>query len=284
MGYDANAFLCETMFFAAGDDTVMPPHNCQVEGPDEYGIYWIHAKFDRAAIEDILPEGDSVEVVVAGEIEDVTYIRGTDYIRVIRPKVNHPNGGETFVFLPDAKIIVSWEIPETWNVDTYTVCFSADAGESWEIMAEGITAQSVILDVPTVETEQALFRVYALQGDEVVGYDSSDEVFTINSPMGAGVEDVKPTVFALRQNAPNPFAGTTMIRFDLPKGAQVRLDVFDVRGRLIKTMVNNSLPAGRYSIGWDGRDASGQQVASGVYYYRIQAGNWNDTKTMVHVR
>jgi hypothetical protein len=143
----------------------------------------------------------------------------------------------------------------------------------------------VIVDVPTVETEQALYRVYALQGDEIVGYDSSDDVFTINSPLGAGVvDDVKPTVFALRQNAPNPFAGTTMLRFDLPRDSQVRLDIFDVRGRLLKTLVDNSVPAGRYSIGWDGRDATGQKVASGVYYYRIQTGEWTDTKTMVHVR
>jgi hypothetical protein len=162
---------------------------------------------------------------------------------------------------------------------------SADSGESWVEAASGITAQSVIADVPTVETGAALYRVYAFQGDEVVGYDSSDDVFTIYSPIGAGiVDDVVPTVFALRQNAPNPFTGVTMLRFGLPKDSQVRLDVFDVRGRLVKTLVNQRLPASRYNIGWDGRNSSGDRVASGVYYYTIEAGQWTGTKTMVHVR
>jgi hypothetical protein len=282
-GFDAMALLCETAFVVAGDDTIGPPHNCEILGPDEFGIYWMHAKFDRAAIEDALPEGDSVLVEVAAEIEDVTYIRGQDYIRVIRPKVNHPNGGEAFAYGPDARIIVMWESPETWNVDSYTVCFSADAGESWEIVATDIVTQSVIVDVPLLNTEQALYRVYAYQGDEIVGYDTSDEVFTI-SATGAGIEDVKPTVFMLRPNVPNPFVGTTMLRFDLPRDVHVTLNIYDVQGRLVKDLINQGLPAGRYNIGWDGRDANGDKVASGVYYYRIDAGRWNDTQTMVVVR
>jgi hypothetical protein len=284
-GYDAGAFLCETAFFACGDEVVGPPHLCEILGPDDLGLYWVHAKFDRSAVEDILPEGDSVEVMVAGEIEDVTYIRGTDVIRVIRPKVNHPNGGEYFYQTPLAKIIVAWEIPETWSVDTYSVYFSANAGESWTEVATGVTTQSVIVDVPDAITEEGLFRVYAFQGDEVVGYDSSDEVFTIRSPQGAGLPDVEtPKVFALRQNAPNPFKGTTMVRFDLPRDVDVKLAVFDVRGRLVQSLIDQSMPAGRYSIGWDGRDINGNKVASGVYYYKIQAGHWNETRTMVLVK
>jgi hypothetical protein len=284
-GFDAMSLLCETAFLVAGDDTIGPPqHICEVLGPDEYGIYWMHAKFDRAAVEEALPEGDSVAIEVAVELEDVTYIRGIDYIRVIRPKVNHPNGGEAFAYGPDAKIIVMWESPETWNVDTYTLCFSADGGETWEIVATGITDQSYVADVPLMDTEQALYRVYAYQGDEIVGYDSSDDVFTV-SATGAGIEDeVKPTVFMLRPNVPNPFVGTTMVRFDLPKDIHVSLNIYDVQGRLVKSLVNQGLPAGRYSIGWDGRDNSGDRVASGVYYYRIDAGRWNDTQTMVVVR
>jgi flagellar hook assembly protein FlgD len=78
--------------------------------------------------------------------------------------------------------------------------------------------------------------------------------------------------------------GTTMLHFDIPKDVDVRLEVFDVQGRLVKSLVNQSLPAGRYDIGWDGRDHQGDRVASGVYFYRIQAGQWNETKRMVIVR
>jgi subtilisin family serine protease len=281
---DAMALLEGTVFLAAGDDTLKPPARFSIEGPDEFGLYYMHAKFDRSAVEDILPEGDSVEIVVAGEIENVTYVKGYDYIKVIRPKMTHPNGGEAFAYGPDAKIIVTWDTPSDWNVDSYTVCFSADGGESWEIVATGVTTQSVIADVPLLNTEQALYRVYAYQGEEIVGYDTSDEVFTI-SATGAGVEaDMKPTVFMLRPNVPNPFVGTTMLRFDLPRDVSVTLNIYDVQGRLVKSLIDQGLTAGRYSIGWDGRDTNGDRVASGVYYYKIQAGRWTDTQRMVVVR
>jgi subtilisin family serine protease len=283
-GYGAMAMLEETVFFASGDDTLMPPNRFSIDGPDDYGLYYMHCKFSRSAVQEILPEGDSIEVIVAGEIEDVTYIKGYDYIRVIRPKMKHPNGGEVFTYNPDAKIIVTWETPANWDVDTYTVCFSSDGGESWEIVATDITTQSVIDDVRLVDTEQALYRVYAYQDDEVVGYDTSDEFFTI-SAVGAGIEDeVKPTVFMLHPNVPNPFVGTTMLRFDLPRDVHVTLNIYDVQGRLVQSLIDQGLTAGRYSIGWDGRDASGDRVASGIYYYRVDAGSWNDTQRMVVVR
>ncbi len=281
-GYDPNMVLGETMLVACGDSMVTPPERFEILGPDTAGIYSAHAKFDRAAVEAILPEGDSVEVWIAAEVDGMTYIAGRETIRVIRPRVNHPNGGE--VFYEYDQMIVTWETPEGWDPDSYVVLFSPDGGETWQELASGVTGQSVIVDVPMVTTEQGLIRVFAMDGDEAVGYDTSDEFFTIAAPSGAGIGEEKPKVFALRQNAPNPFAGTTMIRFDLPKDCKVRLDVFDVRGRLIKTLVDGSLPADRYAIGWDGRDASGERVASGVYYYRINAGEWSETKTMVYVR
>ena len=139
-------------------------------------------------------------------------------------------------------------------------------------------------DVPDMETEQALIRVFALKNDTPIGYDTSDEAFTIKPATGAGVEDPLPTVFALKQNWPNPFMGTTMLHFDIPKDVDVKLEVFDVQGRLVKALINQPLPAGRYDIGWDGNDHQGHRVASGVYFYRIQAGQWNETKRMVIVR
>jgi subtilisin family serine protease len=285
LGYDPNDFLPETAFLASGGNEVGPPERFEILGPDE-GIYTLMMKFNRSDVEDALTEGDSVDVMVAGEIHDITYLVGWDTIRCIRPQVNHPNGGEYFYQTPLAKIIVSWEAPESYDVDTYSVYFSADGGESWAEMASGITAQSVIVDVPGEATEQGLFRVYGFQGDDVVGYDTSDDVFTIRPADGAGTIDIVdlPKVFALKQNAPNPFRGTTMVNFALPKDVDVKLTVFDVRGRLVQNLVDQSLPAGYYSIGWNGRDINGDKVASGVYYYKIQAGPWNETKTMVYVK
>jgi hypothetical protein len=278
--FDPALFLGYEAFLVAGDDTLTPPERFSLEESDTG--YYAHFKWSRSAVQEMLSEGQEVEIAVAGEVRDINWIKGYDYITVINPRMNHPNGGE--VFDQGENIIVMWEPPTLDNPDSYTVLFSADEGVTWTEAASGITGLSVILDVPDVETEQALYRVYALKNGEPIGYDTSDLVFTINPDAGAGVVDELPTVFALKQNWPNPFMGTTMLHFDIPKDVDVKLEVFDIRGRLVKSLVDRALPAGRYDIGWDGRDSQGRKAASGVYFYRIEAGQWSQTKRMVIVR
>jgi len=89
------------------------------------------------------------------------------------------------------------------------------------------------------------------------------------------VDAVLPTQFALMQNAPNPFNPTTVVAYDLPKPAHVRLEIFNVLGQRVRTLVDNNQPAGTQSVTWDGNDNSGASVASGIYFYRISAGDFN---------
>jgi hypothetical protein len=84
-----------------------------------------------------------------------------------------------------------------------------------------------------------------------------------------GVEGGLPAVFALAQNAPNPFNPVTMIRFALPAPADVRLDVFDVTGRVVRTLIAGRRAAGVHAATWDGRDDRGSHSASGIYFYRL---------------
>jgi hypothetical protein len=282
MEFDPMLFYGDEAFLVVEDDTLTPPVRWEILGPDSAGGYWAHFKWDRDAVQEMIGEAQTVEIMVAGEIRDVNWIVGYDYITAINPKVNHPNGGE--VFDQGENIIVMWEAPELDTPDSYTVLFSADDGVTWTEIASGVENQSVIVEVPDIETEQALVRVFAMKNDTPIGYDTSDLVFRINAETGAGVTDELPTVFALRQNWPNPFMGTTMLHFDIPKDVDVSLQIFDVQGRLVKSLIDQPLPAGRYDLGWDGRDHQGNRVASGVYFYRIQAGQWNETKRMVIVR
>jgi len=93
----------------------------------------------------------------------------------------------------------------------------------------------------------------------------------------SGVEDGGlPTVLALNGNYPNPFNPMTKISFDLPRSTKVALEVFDLRGRKVQTLVSENLSAGRHAILWNGTDSRGRQVSSGTYFYRLQA----DVKTM----
>lgn len=90
-----------------------------------------------------------------------------------------------------------------------------------------------------------------------------------------------PARFALGQSQPNPSAGSVTIRFDLPVGAPVRLEVFDLQGRRLKVLANRYHPAGYHAVEWEGRDANGTPAGPGVYFYRIETGSFRDRKAMV---
>ncbi len=90
-----------------------------------------------------------------------------------------------------------------------------------------------------------------------------------------------PAVTALHPNVPNPFNPVTEIRFDLAARGAVALRVFDVGGRQVRALVNEARPAGRYKVSWDGLDDSGARVASGIYFYRLDAPAFSASRKMV---
>jgi hypothetical protein len=116
-----------------------------------------------------------------------------------------------------------------------------------------------------------------------------DYVENESAPASAGtVTDADPPVlprsFALRQNVPNPFNPTTRIRFDLPEAAGVRLVIYDVSGRKIRELASGAMAAGAREVTWDGRDAAGRAAASGIYFYRLDAGRFTQTRKMILLR
>ncbi len=101
-------------------------------------------------------------------------------------------------------------------------------------------------------------------------------------PGASGIGDPERLPYRLHQNTPNPFNPTTVIQYDMPPaGGAVKLDVFDVSGRLVKTLVDGFVEGGTQFANWDGRDARGAAVASGVYFYRLRASGFSETRKMV---
>ena len=90
-----------------------------------------------------------------------------------------------------------------------------------------------------------------------------------------------PTNFELAQNFPNPFNPTTEISFSLPERTKVTLEIFNVLGQRVTTLVDGSLEAGVHSVTWDSRDFDGSQVASGLYMYRIHTEKFSQSKKMI---
>jgi len=97
-------------------------------------------------------------------------------------------------------------------------------------------------------------------------------------------EDVLPATFELGQNYPNPFNPATVIKYSLTERCHVTLDIYNVLGQKVRTLVDESKPLGQYQIIWDGLDDNGLETAAGVYLYRLKAGNYLVTKKMMFIK
>ena len=107
----------------------------------------------------------------------------------------------------------------------------------------------------------------------------------LTTPTAIGDEEINtPKKFALQQNYPNPFNPSTTITYELAKPVNVTLRVYDISGRLIRTIVNDMQKAGRYEVQWDGKNDAGNQVASGMYFLRMQTPGFTKIRKMTLVR
>jgi len=93
-----------------------------------------------------------------------------------------------------------------------------------------------------------------------------------------------PTTFALHQNHPNPFNPITTIRYDLPENGPVSIIIYDLMGREIKTLVKQVSAPGRYSVNWNGRNQFGKQIASGMYFYRMETPEFQSVKKLIFLK
>jgi hypothetical protein len=98
---------------------------------------------------------------------------------------------------------------------------------------------------------------------------------------GAQGNTVNIKRFALYQNHPNPFKDLTKIAFALPKECKVSLSVYNVTGRKVRTLINDKMKPGDYSLKWDGKDNQNRKLSNGIYFYRLQTENFKDTKKTI---
>ena len=120
---------------------------------------------------------------------------------------------------------------------------------------------------------------YNLYGFAVMRYTGS------SGPVNAvSVTADLPKAYALYQNYPNPFNPSTTIEYDLPKTEKVTLKIYDILGREVATLVNANQAAGVYKVVWNGRNNGGALLASGIYLYSFEAGNFKSVKKMVYIK
>lgn len=96
--------------------------------------------------------------------------------------------------------------------------------------------------------------------------------------------NILPESFHLYQNFPNPFNPRTAIQYDLPVESHVKLTVYNTLGKKVKTLIDENQSAGSHSAVWDGTNAKGGIIASGVYFYKIEAGAFIRTREMIFMK
>ncbi|MCL4279534.1 MAG: T9SS type A sorting domain-containing protein, partial [Ignavibacteriaceae bacterium] len=120
----------------------------------------------------------------------------------------------------------------------------------------------------------------------IAGVDIMVTAYVSDQPVGVENNNDKniPLTFDLKQNYPNPFNPSTVIAYQIPQSEFVTLEIYNSIGEKVRTLVNGNQETGFYQVQWDGKNNSGNQLSSGVYLYRLSAGNYTNVMKMVLLR
>ena len=179
-----------------------------------------------------------------------------------------------------AETLLAWS--ELEGAATYRVQLSLDYDFSSVVLdSTGILTQELAVSDLDDGTEY-FWRLRAVYGEHESEW---SEVWSFNTNTITSATSYTrkvPVDFSLDQNYPNPFNPTTTIRFALPTESTVRMEIYNMLGQLVSTLVDGErMQAGIYEKVWNGRDAGGMQVSSGTYIYRVVAGDYVETKRMI---
>ena len=191
----------------------------------------------------------------------------------------------------DGFITFSWDESSDENGDSLVYLLHAT---STEIEDFSLDTNITSIDIPYMELVDEMsennitsatieWTVDVTDGIDTVTADNAP--FTLNvdgsDALSAFAGQLTPQVFALHQNYPNPFNPTTTLKYDLPEDAMVNITIYDMIGRVVKTMVNSQQNTGFKSVRWNATNDNGSPVSAGLYLYTIQAGEFKKTKKMV---
>jgi len=198
-------------------------------------------------------------------------------------QVTSPIGGETWQI--DGTYDITWTASDTSGVDSVSVLLSRDGGVNYpEVLASGIE-NTGLFEWTATGPASATCRV------KVIAYDGAFNEASSESPAdfeieeaGTAVEGGTPLETALLALDGNPVHLPTTFRYHLAESRRVSLKIFDLQGRLVRSLDEGSQPSGTHSVMWDGRDMNGNRVSSGVFFYRLEAGSFRQSRRMILLR
>ena len=170
-----------------------------------------------------------------------------------------------------ADILISWDVPVNRALSHYKVY------RNLVMIANNVMETSYLnLDVPNGTYSYNIRAIYSGDNQSSLSADAVIEHVQTNA---GGV--MIPLVTELEGNYPNPFNPTTTIRFALSEGNYVNLEIYNIKGEMVRTLVNGELEAQFHTVVWDGQDKNSKPVSSGVYFYKMKAGKYQSIKKMI---
>ncbi len=243
------------------------------------------------------------------QIDELQYGGNDSSVVVVNPDiVSHVYDLQVISIRPDSEVVVKIGqlTSEVGDSDRFSI--TSESGLRFDNYGES-SVYSIRVEIagPTVDTvffhdsvtiggnsSHVIVPDWRQNHDSLViqvdsGIDGSiDDSLFLNNNVITDVDDergeVLPYQFELSQNYPNPFNPVTTIAYSIPTRTHVKIDVFNVLGQKVRTLVDEAKQAGSYRIEWNGNDDSGKPVATGVYYYRFQAGEVVQTKKMLLIK
>jgi len=175
-----------------------------------------------------------------------------------------------------------WQSPGDPDIANYTVYRSsnADFSPNARLQTHYETA-----DTSLTLSENETGYYYRVAANDIHGNQSEYSApLTVTSSGTQNELAGIPQTYSLQQNYPNPFNPTTQITYGIPEKSHVRLTVFDLLGNKVATLVNAEQTAGWHQLKWRGKDQQGQQVSTGIYFLRIEAGSFHATRKMAFLK
>jgi hypothetical protein len=220
------------------------------------------------------PSNENIAYIVARE----NYVNGQKVYMTSNKGVSWINiSGDLPNSIPFSDIIQHPVNSNLLYLSSEAGCYrSTNAGVTWSLWNNGMPKATIITELKGVDSLSINGRYYVIAGS--YGRSIWSREASGDDPTGITSNEI-PAKFSLSQNYPNPFNPTTTIKYSLPKLSIVKLLVYDINGKLVSELVNAEQPAGEYEISFNGNE-----IASGIYFYKIDAGGFAEVKKMMLVK
>ena len=186
------------------------------------------------------------------------------------------------------RIELAWDAVDHPDMIGYNILRGKWESGDFEMLNEEPITETTFTDLSVPDNDVYWYYITAVySGDygEAESFASNHDSGTMEDLTGTDDERlIVPENFFISQNYPNPFNPVTTISYGLPAGADVRIEIYNILGQNVRTLVDERQAAGYRSVIWDGNDDSGNQVSTGVYFYRIEADDYQASKKMLLIK